>query len=72
MFTVGWELFFAGVKHGDDVGVVQRCRGVCFALKPGLELRVAREVRAHHFDGDGTAEAGVVADVDIGHAAAAN
>jgi hypothetical protein len=34
-----------------------------------VELRVSRQVGAQHLDGDGAAEPGVAADMDLGHAA---
>ena len=62
----------AGVVHGDDRRVVERRRGLRLAAEPGLEGRVAGEVGAQDLDRDGPAEARVVADVDLGHAAAAD
>ena len=61
----------AAVVDRDDRRVVERRGGLGLAAEPLVELRVPRQVGAQHLDGDGAAEAGVVADVDLGHPAAA-
>ena len=63
------EDVLARVVHRDDRGVVERGRGLRLAAVPGLEGRVSREVGAQHLDRDRAAQAGVVADVDLSHAA---
>src|SRR5699024_556936 len=40
-----------------------------FATEPRLELRVSGQIRAHHFDGNGSAQAFVTAQIDVGHSA---
>ena len=62
----------AGVVDRDDRGVVQRGRGLRLAAEPGLERGVAGQVGAQDLDGHGATEPGVVADVHLGHAAAAD
>ena len=62
----------AGVVHGDDRGVVEGRRRLGLAAEARVEGRVLREVGAQQLDGDGTGEPGVVADVDLGHAAASD
>ena len=67
---VAVELVLAGVVDGDDRRVVQRGGGLGLAAEPGLERRVAGQVRAQHLDGDGASQPGVMAEVDLGHAPA--
>src|SRR5665647_2711900 len=57
----------AGVVDGDDRGVVQRGGGLGLAAEAGLERGVAGQVGAQDLDRNGAAEAGVMADVDLGH-----
>ena len=61
----------AGVVDRDDRRVVQRRRGLRLAAEPGLEGRVAGQVRAQHLDRDVPAQPDVAAAVHLGHAAVA-
>src|SRR5690606_10637941 len=60
------------VVHGHDGGVVQRGGGLRLAPEPGEEGRVAGKVGTQHLDRHRATEAGVVADVHLGHTAAAD
>ena len=58
------------VVDRDDGRMVQGRGGLGLAAEPLVELRVPGQVGAQHLDRDAAAEAGVVADVDLGHPAA--
>ena len=62
----------AGVVDGDDVRVVEGGRRLGLAAEAGLEDGVAREVGPQHLDRDDPREAGVEAEVDLGHASASD
>ena len=62
----------ARVVDGDDRGVVEASGGLRLAAEARLEAGVAGEVGTQDLDRDGAAKARVVADVHLGHAAAAN
>src|SRR5699024_5532031 len=49
--------------------IMWRRRSMGFATEPRLELRVSGQIRAHHFDGNGSAQAFVTAQIDVGHSA---
>lgn len=70
VFTVGWELFFPGVEDGHNVGVIQGGGRVGLPAEASLELRVARQVGAHHFDSDGATQSVVTTEVNVRHATA--
>ena len=65
------DVVLAGVVDGDDRGVVERGGRLGLAAEPGLEGRVAGEVGAQRLHRDGAAEPGVMGEVDLGHATAA-
>ena len=70
--TIDIPLFFAGIKDGDDVRVVQA--GNCLGLAPEASLNhgFTDHFRAQQFNGNLTAEDLVDAQMDIGHASPAN
>ncbi len=65
------DVVLARVVDRDDRGMVERGGRLGLPAEPGLEGRVAREVRAQRLHRHGAAEAGVMREVDLRHATAA-
>ena len=63
-------LLLANVVNRADVGVVQCGRGLCFTLKAGQRLRVSGDFIGQEFQGDKSAQPGVLGLVDDPHPAA--
>ena len=61
-----------GVIDRDDRRVVQPGSRLRLAAEPGEEVRVPGEVGAQHLDRDRATQTGVMAEVHLGHAAAAD
>ena len=66
------QLLLTGVVHGHDRRVVQCGRRRRLPAEARLEGRVTGDVRAQQLDGDDPAQACVIAEVHLGHAAAAD
>ena len=58
----------AGVVHGDQVGMVQACRGLRLAAEPRHEVRIAGVLGGQHLHGHGSAQDRVGALEHGGHA----
>ncbi len=67
----GTALLLANVVNGADVGVVQCGRGLGFTLKAGQRLRVAGDFIGQEFQGDKSAQPGVLGLVHHTHPTAA-
>ncbi len=62
------DVVLARVVDRDDRGMVERGGRLGLPAEPGLEGRVAREIRAQRLHRHGAAEAGVMREVDLRHA----
>ena len=67
----GFAVLVADVIDGADVGMVERGRGLGFALKTGERLRIAGDIVGKKFQGDETVKANVLGFIDDSHAATA-
>ena len=67
----GLAVLLADVVNRADVGMVQRGRGLRFALKTVERLRIARDIFGQEFQRDEAVQARVLGLVDDAHAAAA-
>ena len=56
------------IVDSDDVGMIQRRGGVCFADKPPSSLRVGNGFGADHFERDGPVQARIRGSIDDPHA----
>jgi len=61
----------ANIVERADMGVGELGDGAGFALEAGVGLRVRRQVRGQHLDGDVAAKAGVAGPVNLPHPAGA-
>ena len=68
---VGPPVGGADVVDRDDVRVVERGGGARFQLEAVEALRIGREARRQHLDGDVAAEARIAGPIDLAHAAGA-
>ena len=64
--------FPANVEERADVRVVQGGDRAGLTLEPLLQIRITRDMRGQHLDGDGAVQAGVGGLVDLPHAPFAN
>ena len=67
----GLAFVLANVMDGADVGMVQRRRGLCFALETRQGLRIVGEFLGQEFQGHEAVQARVFGLVHHTHAAAA-
>ena len=68
----GGDLLLARVVDGDDGRVVEGGGGLRLPAEARLEGGVARNIGAQQFNGDNSRETPVIAEVDLGHASAAD
>jgi hypothetical protein len=66
------RVVFAGVVHGDNRRVVQRCGGLSLTPEPGLECLIPGEVLPQRLDRDDAVKTQVTGPIDLGHAAPAD
>ena len=66
----GAAILLADVVNGADVGMIERRRGLGFALKTAQGLGIAGDFIGKELEGDKTVEAGVLRLVNHAHAAA--